>query len=854
LCFALGRVAAVYLDMIERCGFTGSVRTCIMTLVGVLLCSAGASAQPVIDRKVLIIGVDGMRPDAMLAANTPAFDGLIAQGAFSERCMAEDITISGPCWSSILCGVHRNKHLVVNNSFAATNYDAYPHFIERLEGLCDVQTASLAHWGPVNTNILRGNADTVLSNVSDDAVAAAAVSELSDADLDVIFLHFDNVDAAGHANGFSPTIPAYLAAIEATDTRVGLVLAALEARPTIANEDWLIIVTSDHGGTPDGSHGRNIPEHRYTPLIVSGAASAVGSIITPDPELVDIKATVLTFLGFTVDPTWGLDGQAVGLAMANTTSRPFICVPPPPPIVGACCLANGDCTVLEESACLEVRGVWAGAATDCSTSACAVRQTLFSEDFSSVVLGPNVNETLAGTAVWSANFPTGWIVDRSAMPSGGVTEWRGWSVADRPWWAQAAQDQGRSGFTKATGAAAIADPDEWFDLATGPGTFRSSIVTPAINISSADPSDVRVYFDSSWRPENSQRARLTAEFNTGNPVTILEWTSQPGANFKPDATNETVGYLVAPPSGANSMRLRFELLDAGNNWWWAVDNIQVRAATLPRRLVLLRENFDSVPLGPNVNESLAGERVWSGVPPQGWSFDDSGVAGINDPARGMTEWKGWAITSRPWWVSIAGDQGRSGFTRGTNAIAVADPDEWDDRGAPTQLGTFNGRMSSAAVSLEGVSTEELTLTFDSSWRFEGQQRAVLTATFDNGAPLQLLRWDSAPGPFQTPDDTNENVTITFDAPENATSVMFTFALTDALNNWWWAVDNITLTGTQLPPACIGDFNQDGGVDGSDIEAFFVSWGNGDSIADINADGGVDGSDVEAFFFAWTTGC
>jgi hypothetical protein len=54
--------------------------------------------------------------------------------------------------------------------------------------------------------------------------------------------------------------------------------------------------------------------------------------------------------------------------------------------------------------------------------------------------------------------------------------------------------------------------------------------------------------------------------------------------------------------------------------------------------------------------------------------------------------------------------------------------------------------------------------------------------------------------------------------------------------------------------CIADFNQDGGVDGSDVEAFFASWEAGDSSADLNFDGGVDGGDVDTFFARWEAGC
>lgn len=54
-------------------------------------------------------------------------------------------------------------------------------------------------------------------------------------------------------------------------------------------------------------------------------------------------------------------------------------------------------------------------------------------------------------------------------------------------------------------------------------------------------------------------------------------------------------------------------------------------------------------------------------------------------------------------------------------------------------------------------------------------------------------------------------------------------------------------------SCLADYNQDGGVDGSDVDGFFADWVEGASGADANEDGGVDGSDVEAFFTLWVLG-
>ena len=53
--------------------------------------------------------------------------------------------------------------------------------------------------------------------------------------------------------------------------------------------------------------------------------------------------------------------------------------------------------------------------------------------------------------------------------------------------------------------------------------------------------------------------------------------------------------------------------------------------------------------------------------------------------------------------------------------------------------------------------------------------------------------------------------------------------------------------------CAADFNQDGGVDGADVSAFFTDWEAGTGCADTNQDGGIDGSDVDTFFFVWEAG-
>lgn len=70
------------------------------------------------------------------------------------------------------------------------------------------------------------------------------------------------------------------------------------------------------------------------------------------------------------------------------------------------------------------------------------------------------------------------------------------------------------------------------------------------------------------------------------------------------------------------------------------------------------------------------------------------------------------------------------------------------------------------------------------------------------------------------------------------------------------VNTITFTGLVVPePApCIADANNDGGVDGSDVDTFFTAFESGSYDADTDRSGGVDGGDVEMFFIHWEQGC
>ncbi|MBI1832121.1 MAG: alkaline phosphatase family protein [Planctomycetes bacterium] len=284
---------------------------CIGAAALLLSAFSGAFAQEASQKKALIIGIDGCRPDALLAAKAPHLHGLIKNGAFSDKAQTGDMTASGSGWGSLLTGVWREKHGVRGNDFSLSNFTEFPNVLARVKkARPDAFVASVVRWEPIQKQIVR-KADITVAFKTDAEVAKKSCEVLKEKNPDLLFVHLDDVDGAGHKHGFDPKQPKYLEAIATADRQVGDILKAMVSRATYAKEDWLIVVSTDHGGSGKG-HGRDIPEHRTIFFIVSGKSAARGTI-EPAPGIVDVAPTVLRHLAVPIDAAWKLDGKAVGL-------------------------------------------------------------------------------------------------------------------------------------------------------------------------------------------------------------------------------------------------------------------------------------------------------------------------------------------------------------------------------------------------------------------------------------------------------------------------------------------------------------------------------------------------------------
>ncbi|MFF3595953.1 alkaline phosphatase family protein [Kitasatospora indigofera] len=455
--------------------------------------------------KTLVIGIDGTRYDKLLLADAPRIKALMAAGLTAPSSLYADPlspTVSGPGWSTIATGVWPDKHGVKENTFAGSRFNTYPSLGKRLETASSAtSTLVVSSWNPVADTIFNGGADLrIAESENDNRTAADAADYLAHGNPDATFLHFDQVDEAGH--GYGGASSQYLAAIHSVDTLVGQVVDAVKSRPAYASEDWLILVTTDHGHTDAGGHGGNSASERQTFVVADGAGYAPGSI-RRDVKVVDIAPTVLQHEGVAVNPAWNLDGS---------------------PITG-----------LVPDAFDPLRGS----------------------------LQTRVDETGidAGLTGFTHTPPAGWSIDNSAMPTGGVTEWRGWSFATDEFWTAAERGQGRETNVRSRDVFAVADSDEWDDAAHGAGPFDSTLVSPVYQVGGAATAVVGYATD--YRVDGPQTGDVRISFDGGAPQLVKSYRAD---------TNTFESVTVNVPAGATTARLTFRYTGT-NSAFWTVDQV-----------------------------------------------------------------------------------------------------------------------------------------------------------------------------------------------------------------------------------------------------------------------------------------
>jgi Type I phosphodiesterase / nucleotide pyrophosphatase len=280
--------------------------------------------------RVLIVCVDGLRPDVLLLADAPHLRGLLRSGSYTlwARAVAEPAEPAPHV--SMLTGVSPEPRRWGSVTFAETREAAplrWPTLFDLAHraGYTTALVGGRAAFGPV---VAAASLDDSLNwtvdpgeAASDADVGRAAAGLLREHRPQVMVVDLPGVGRAGRSTSAGWGSPGQVAAVTRADAAVGEVLATLEDAG-LANST-VVLVTSDHGGAGTTSE-RDDPRARTVPWIAAGPGIGRGTDLTQYPTLSvnaaeDTFATACRVLGIPLDLE--IDGRFVEQILVSFQER-----------------------------------------------------------------------------------------------------------------------------------------------------------------------------------------------------------------------------------------------------------------------------------------------------------------------------------------------------------------------------------------------------------------------------------------------------------------------------------------------------------------------------------------------------
>ena len=253
--------------------------------------------------RVLILSIDGLRPDAILSAPMPNLLHLMQNSAYTLNAQTIFPSSTLPSHASMLLGVCPSKHGVDWNDYIPEKGFALGTDIFDLAHAAGLQTVMYVGKEKLRQLTEPSSTDIFVYVNDRDLVVAQRLLDNFPQDFGLLFVHFPLVDGMGHEYGWMS--PEQLSVAYRADEALGNILAELDARGL--RDDTLIIVTADHGGH-DTTHGYSLPTDMTIPWIVSGPF-VQPRMLTTQVHTMDTAATAAFILGLPIPPEW--DGVPV---------------------------------------------------------------------------------------------------------------------------------------------------------------------------------------------------------------------------------------------------------------------------------------------------------------------------------------------------------------------------------------------------------------------------------------------------------------------------------------------------------------------------------------------------------------
>ncbi len=242
------------------------------------------------EKKVVIIGYDGCRADILAEKQDNgavsylleknASNNLLYCGGVNYPEVNTQDTSTAPGWCSILTGVWADVNGITGNGITKAVDPKTLMISLAEEGAIDSSafiTKWKGHFSRDGATYLEEMAYCEENDIDVDYelrknkkdIHTGAIEEITSKDCaDFVFIIYEETDSAGHDFGFSYNNPVYKDAFKTEDAYGYEVIKAIEARETYDTEDWLIIVTSDHGGF-EADHGGPTIQERMTFVVMN---------------------------------------------------------------------------------------------------------------------------------------------------------------------------------------------------------------------------------------------------------------------------------------------------------------------------------------------------------------------------------------------------------------------------------------------------------------------------------------------------------------------------------------------------------------------------------------------------------
>lgn len=256
---------------------------------------------------IILVMIDGMRPDAILQAACPHIENVMSTGAFTLTARSVLPSITLPCHTSIFHSVPPERHGIVTNDWqpmarplpglaeVAKKHDKRCAFFYNWENLRDLsRPGHLEYSFFANTAEVRPPLPE-----GDHIIAQAANHYIKTEHPDFSFVYLGTVDVFGHIHGWMSD--EYLQQLERADEALGLLLDNLA-------KDVTVLVQSDHGGH-GRTHGTDAPEDMTIPWMIKGPHIQQGYKIEKELSLLDTAPTIAHLLNMPASPQW--EGRCV---------------------------------------------------------------------------------------------------------------------------------------------------------------------------------------------------------------------------------------------------------------------------------------------------------------------------------------------------------------------------------------------------------------------------------------------------------------------------------------------------------------------------------------------------------------